>query len=115
MTAADPLPVVRLKAGSRKRFRAGCPWTYSNEIAMDAQAKQIPPGALVRMQAANGEPLGLAMFNPKTLIAARLIGRDIKAAVDAGFIAGRLEAALKLREKIYPGGCYRLIHAEADG
>ena len=115
MTAADPLPVVRLKAGSRKRFRAGCPWTYSNEIAMDAQAKQIPPGALVRLQAANGEPLGLAMFNPKTLIAARLIGRDIKAAVDAGFIAGRLEAALKLREKIYPGGCYRLIHAEADG
>ncbi|HEY4636021.1 MAG TPA: class I SAM-dependent rRNA methyltransferase [Rhodospirillales bacterium] len=115
MTVAQERPVVRLKAGRQKRAKGGHPWVYSNEIEMDAAAKQIPPGAVVRLETASGAPVGAATFNPRTLIAARLIDRDPKAAIDAGFIAGKLEAALKLREKLYPGGCYRLVHAEADG
>jgi 23S rRNA (cytosine1962-C5)-methyltransferase len=115
MTAAQDRPVVRLKAGRQKRAKGGHPWVYSNEIEMDEKAKAIAPGNLVRLETASGAPVGAATFNPRTLIAARLIDRDPKAAVDASFIAGKLAAALRLREKLYPGGCYRLVHAEADG
>lgn len=109
------LPVVRLQPGRHKRAAFGHPWVFSNEIAMDAAAKALPPGGLVRLETANGEALGVAMFNPHPLISARLLSRDAGAAIDADFLAARLQAALDLRERLYPGGCYRLIHAEADG
>ncbi len=108
-------PLVRLMAGRHKRVRTGHPWVYSNEIAMDAAAKKLAPGALVRLEAGNGEPLGVAMFNPRTLIAARMLDRDPSASIDAGFLARKLAAALAVRERLYPGGYYRLVHAEADG
>jgi len=109
------IPTVHLLPGHHKRARFGYPWVYSNEIRMDAEAKKLPRGALVRLQAANGEPLGVATFNPHTLIAARLLSRDPAAVIDEGFIAAKLSAAMALRERLYPGRCYRLIHAEADG
>lgn len=109
------LPVVRLQPGRHKRAAFGHPWVFSNEIAMDAAAKALPPGGLVRLETANGEALGVAMFNPHPLISARLLARATDAAIDAEFLAARLQAALALRERLYPGGCYRLIHAEADG
>ena len=119
MATDDPAtaerPTIRLQPGRHKRARAGHPWVYSNEIAMDADAKKLAPGTLVKLAAASGEPLGVAMFNPHTLIAARLLDRDPAAAIDTAFLARRLRAARDLRERLYPGGFYRLIHAEADG
>jgi 23S rRNA (cytosine1962-C5)-methyltransferase len=109
------LPVVRLQPGRHKRAAFGHPWVFSNEIAMDAAAKALPPGGLVRLETANGEALGVAMFNPHPLISARLLSRDADQHIDADFLAARLRAALALRERLYAGGCYRLIHAEADG
>ena len=109
------LPVVRLQPSRHKRAASGHPWVFSNEIAMDAAAKALPPGGLVRLQTATGDALGVAMFNPHPLISARLLSRDANAAIDADFLAARLRAALELRERLYPGGCYRLVHAEADG
>jgi 23S rRNA (cytosine1962-C5)-methyltransferase len=108
-------PVVRIQPGRHKRAATGHPWVYSNEIAMDAAAKALPPGGLVRIETANGEALGIAMFNPHPLISARILSRDPGAVIDADFLAGRVQAALALREQLYPGGCYRLVHAEADG
>jgi 23S rRNA (cytosine1962-C5)-methyltransferase len=108
-------PTVTLQPGHHKRARFGYPWVYSNEIRMDAEAKALPRGGLVRLQASNGEPLGVATFNPHTLIAARILARDPATVIDETFIAAKLKAALELRERLYPGRCYRLIHAEADG
>ena len=108
-------PTIQLQAGRHKRARAGYPWVYSNEIVMDPAVKKLPPGTLAALVAANGEPLGVAMFNSHTLIAARLLDRDPAAVVDAAFLGRRLAAAMALRERLYPGGFYRLIHAEADG
>jgi 23S rRNA (cytosine1962-C5)-methyltransferase len=109
------LPVVRLQPGRHKRAAMGHPWVFSNEIAMDAAAKALPPGGLVRLETANGEALGVAMFNPHPLISARILARDAGAVIDTGFLADRMKAAVALREQLYPGGCYRLVHAEADG
>jgi 23S rRNA (cytosine1962-C5)-methyltransferase len=109
------LPELRLLPGRHKRVRAGHPWVFSNEIAMDARARALPPGGIVRLVAAGGEFLALAGFNPRTLIAARVLTWRADEPVDRDFLARRLAAALALRERLYPGGFYRLVHAEADG
>ncbi len=108
-------PVIRLQKGRSRRFRAGHPWVFSNEIEMTAEAKALPPGGLVTLMDAGGERLGVASFNPHSLIAARVLDRDAAAVVDAGFVAGRLRRALALRETLFDTPHYRLVHSEADG
>src|SRR2546421_7199048 len=84
-TAAPPS--ISLQPGRHKRVRSGYPWVYSNEIAMDNTAKKLPRGTLVQLLSSNREPLGVAMFNPHTLIAARLLDSDPTAAIDRTFLA----------------------------
>ena len=109
------LPTVRLAPGGHKRAELGSPWIYSNEIRMDKAAKDLAPGSLVRLEAASGKKLGVATFNPHTLVAARLLDRDPERPIDAGFFAEKFAASLALRQRFYPEPFYRLVHAEADG
>lgn len=115
MNEPSQRPTIRLLPGHDKRAGSGHPWVYSNEIAMDAAAKALPPGSLVALATANGKSLGVASFNPHTLIAARILHRDAAIRIDRDFFAARLERALALRHRLYPEPYYRLIHAEADG
>jgi 23S rRNA (cytosine1962-C5)-methyltransferase len=108
-------PVVLLQPGHHRRAAQGHPWIYSNEIAMNNAAKALAPGTLVTVMTAAGEALGVAMFNPHPLISARFLDRDAGRVIDQGFFAARLIAALRVRERLYTGPFYRLIHAEADG
>src|SRR5580704_13691509 len=116
-TDDDPAarPVVTLLAGGHRRAEGGHPWIYSNEVEMDAAAKALAPGGLVTLKRADGRPLGVAMFNPHTLLAARLLDRDVARPIGRRFLARRLDRALKLRERLYRAPYYRLVHAEADG
>jgi 23S rRNA (cytosine1962-C5)-methyltransferase len=108
-------PVVTLLPGGHRRAEGGHPWVYSNEVQMDAAAKAVPPGSLVTLKRADGRPLGVAMFNPHTLLAARLLDRDTARPIGRRFFRRALERALKLRERLYAAPYYRLVHAEADG
>jgi len=112
---ASGRPTVRMLPSRHKRLKGGHPWAFSNEIAMDQAAKAIQPGTPVRLATAAGEPLGTAMFNPRTLIAARLLSRDPDAAVDRHYFQAALERALGLRERLFEAPFYRLVHAEGDG
>ncbi|MEL0143953.1 MAG: class I SAM-dependent methyltransferase, partial [Alphaproteobacteria bacterium] len=111
----NDLPEIRLQAGRHKRARHGHPWVYSNEIEMDAAAKALPPGGLVRLFDASDRPLGVAAFNPHPLISARILSRDPEAAIGRDFLRESLESARALRDALYSAPFYRLIHAEADG
>ena len=115
--ADDPAtrPSIALLAGRHRRAEGGHPWIYSNEIAMDAAAKALAPGSLVTLRRADGSPLGAAMFNPHTLLAARLLDRDTARPIGLRFFARRIGRALKLRERLFDQPYYRLVHAEADG
>ncbi|MDA8233076.1 MAG: class I SAM-dependent rRNA methyltransferase [Magnetospirillum sp.] len=108
-------PVVRLLKGRARRLRAGHPWVFSNEIDMTPEAKALPAGSLVALADAGGEGLGVATFNPHSLIAARMLSRDPACTVDEAFLAGRLSHALALRGALFGEPYYRLIHSEADG
>jgi 23S rRNA (cytosine1962-C5)-methyltransferase len=108
-------PIVTLLAGGHRRAEGGHPWIYSNEVEMDAAARAIAPGSLVTVKRADSRPLGVAMFNPHTLLAGRLLDRDAARPIGRRFLMRRLERALKLRERLYRAPYYRLVHAEADG
>ena len=115
--ADDPKarPALLLQPGHHRRVESGHPWAYSNEVMMDAAAKALAPGTLVSLKSAGGDPLGVATFNPHTLVSARLLDRDVKRRIDAAFFVERLESALTLRRRLYAEPYYRLVHAEADG
>jgi len=117
VSADDPAarPRIALLPGAQRRAEGGHPWIYSNEIAMDAAAKALPPGAIVTLRRADDRPFGVALFNPHTLIAARLLDRDASRPIGKRFLARRIERALRLRERLYTAPYYRLVHAEADG
>jgi 23S rRNA (cytosine1962-C5)-methyltransferase len=107
------LPVIRLKPREGRRVRAGAPWVFSNEIVMDAKAKTLAPGTPVALASDDGSLIGIGYFNPKSLIAVRLLGPpDVE--INTSFIRSRLERALKLRTQFYAAPFYRLIHAEGD-
>ncbi len=104
-----------LLATRSKRAEAGHPWIYSNEVQMDAATHLLPPGTIVTLRRPDGTALGVAMFNPHSLLAARLLDRDPGRTIDRRFFARRLERALRLRDQIFAEPFYRLVHAEADG
>jgi 23S rRNA (cytosine1962-C5)-methyltransferase len=113
--SAAPRPAVAVLPGHQKRALHGHPWIFSNEIQMDADAKALPPGSMVALKTADGRSLGVASFNPHTLVAARLFDRDPQRVVNAEFLAKRLRRALAIRTRLFAAPYYRLIHAEADG
>ncbi len=108
-------PSVGLLPALYKRAEAGHPWIYANEVRMDAAARGLPPGTLVTLRRADGSALGVAMFNPHCLLAARLLDRDAGRPIGGRFLARQLERALRLRERLFDEPYYRLVHAEADG
>lgn len=108
-------PTLRLKPKADKRVRGGHPWIFSNEIAMEGEAKSLPPGCVVRFEAANGEPLGAFLYNRHPLIAARRLSRDPNLVIDGGWFRQVLRRALAIRESLIGKPFYRLVHAEADG
>src|SRR5579884_1839568 len=97
-----------------RRARSGAPWIFSNEIRMDQAAKAIAPGAIVNVRGEDGRDFGTGYFNPKSLIAVRLLAEECDAVIDAEFFAGGIGRALKLCDSLYEKPFYRLVHAEGD-
>jgi 23S rRNA (cytosine1962-C5)-methyltransferase len=108
------LPIIRLRPREGWRVRNGAPWAFSNEIVMDESAKALAPGTLVELAAEDGATIGMGYFNPKSLIAIRLLAKQ-ETKIDAAFFAEKFRHARALREHFYSAPFYRLVHAEGDG
>ena len=108
-------PTLRLNPGQGRRLRAGAPWVFSNEITMKPEYRQMTPGGLVSLEGDDGARFGTFMFNPHSLIAARLLDRDPAANIDVDWLRQRLCSAIVLRERVCDTAFHRLVHAEADG
>jgi len=106
-----PLLIVKPREG--RRARQGAPWLFSNEIVMPA--KGLEPGMMVDVKGDDGQVFGSGFFNPKSLIAVRLLGRDLGLAANEKFFTAHLTRAMALRDRLYPRPFYRLVHAEGDG
>ena len=110
------LPTVRLRPKAEARaIRHGFPWVYADELVTDRRTQGLEPGALAVLEDAERRVLGLVTVNVKSRIIARMLDRDPEAVIDQAWFAVRIKRALDLRERLYAGPFYRLIHAEADG
>src|SRR5687767_3137591 len=110
------VPVLKLKRGEDRRLRAGHLWIFSNEVDTAATPlTAFEPGAAVQVHSDRDQFLGFAYVNPRTLIAARIVGRDPAYPPDGGLIVHRLRVALALRERLYREPFYRLVFGESDG
>ena len=113
--AMDAVP-LKLKANEERRLRAGHCWIYSNEIDTRATPlKGMPPGAPVEIFSARDKRLGSGYVNPHSLIAARLVSRDLRHPLSGSLIVHRLKVALALRQRLYEKPYYRLLFGESDG
>jgi 23S rRNA (cytosine1962-C5)-methyltransferase len=81
---------------------------------MRPEYRQMPPGAVVRLEGDDGARFGAFMFNPHSLIAARRLDRDPEAQIDKAWVQGRLGEAMTLRQSVCDTPFHRLVHAEAD-
>jgi len=110
--AGATMPRLLLRRNQDRRVRGGHPWVFSNEVETVEGAPQ--DGDLVEVCDPRGAFLGIATWNRRSLICARVItrGRD---PIDADFFARRIERALRLRERVAPGlDTLRVVHSEAD-
>ena len=81
---------------------------------MRPEYRRLEPGTLVRLEGDDGVRFGIAMFNPHSLIAARVLDRDPDAEIDVGWMRTRLSEAIALRARLCDAPYHRLVHAEAD-
>jgi len=104
---------LTLKPGEERRLLAGHAWVFSNEL--QALPATVEPGTLALLHTSRGRCLGVGFFNPKSLIAFRLLSRE-PAPVDAGFFKDRLERCLYVRRRhLGKAVSFRAVFGEADG
>lgn len=109
------LPPLMLKPQEERRLQAGHLWIFSNEVNVAATPlTAFEPGAQVQVRSHNDRFLGYGYVNPRTLISARLLGRDPAYPPGKSLLVHRLRVALALRERLYATPFYRLAFGEAD-
>ena len=105
---------LTLRRGHDRRVRGGHPWIFSNEVeGLDGPAE---PGTAVSVFAADGQFLGTAYYNSRSLIAARILSRKAESIDTPEFFVGHLRQALNYRLRLCGDlPALRLVHGEADG
>jgi len=113
--AAADLPCLRLKPHEERRLQAGHLWVFSNEVDVAATPlTAFEPGQCVQVRSSRDRFIGYAYVNPRTLIAARLLGRDPVHPPGRPLLVHRLKVALSLRERVCREPFYRLAFGESD-
>ena len=104
---------VKLKRGADRRLKGGHPWVFSNEIG--EWSGEGEPGASVQVHGADGAYLGSGYYNPRSLIAIRILSRRREDMDSPLLYRDRIERALQYRQALYPGlSTYRAVFGEAD-
>jgi 23S rRNA (cytosine1962-C5)-methyltransferase len=105
----------RLRPGLDRRFKAGHPWVYSNELS--ESPKGIEPGEAIELRDQAGKFLARGYGHPGSLIAFRTVSRDEAEAepLSRKGLLERLKTARRFRESLgFANTSYRLCFAEAD-
>ncbi|MBF6569097.1 MAG: class I SAM-dependent rRNA methyltransferase [Candidatus Binataceae bacterium] len=112
---------IFLRRGKDGPVRGGNPWIFSQAIER-REPSGLPIGAAVEVLDASGAAIGVGHFNPNTTIAVRmLLWRNGAESADSDdldrVIAGRIERALRMRQRTIGGdtNCYRLVNGDGDG
>lgn len=115
---ADPAGIaeLRLKRGEDRRLSAGHLWVFSNEVdTARTPLTAFRAGELCRIVSDRDKFLGYGYVNPRSLISARILGRDPDFLPGKSLFVHRLQVALSLRRALYERPFYRLVYGESDG
>ncbi len=104
-------PFVKLKPKEDLRIQGGHLWVFSNEISK-VEGEPMA-GDVVEVLSAKNSSLGFGFFNPKTLIAVRIISKGFVEPKKEFFIE-RFQSALSLRNSFFKTPFYRLVYGESD-
>ncbi len=107
-------PLVSLKPHREEPLLHGHLWIFSG--ALQQVPRDVEPGGLVEVRAADGRFIGRGYYHPHTDIAIRLL-TTLDEPVDADLLRRRLRRAQRLRRVFDPRttDLYRLVHSEGDG
>ena len=112
-------PSLKLRANAKARVLTGHPWVFANEV--EALLPGEHDGEVVECRDRAGRLLGTGIYNGKSQIVWRRLGRD-RVTLDAAYIRRALERALARRgldgdaaDSRAPGEkCRRLVWSESD-
>ncbi|MGA2090858.1 MAG: class I SAM-dependent rRNA methyltransferase [Endomicrobiales bacterium] len=104
---------ITLKFNEDRRIRAGHLWVFSNEIKLIEGQPAV--GDIVEVHSVGGEFLGTGFYNPRSLLAVRILSR-VRRDIDQAFFKEKIAAALAYRAALYPSfESIRLVFGESDG
>lgn len=105
------MDAVVLTAGNHRVFY-GAPWIFRTEVASaDAQ-----PGSVVMVTTPKGRVVGQGFYNPRSMIAVRMVWFGAGGRVDGSLWRHRVIQALAWRRRLAADRqAFRVIHSEADG
>ena len=102
---------VRLSSRGVARLQARHPWVYRSDIV---EAKDVLPGATVRVLDSRGKFLGTALYSSSSQIAIRMISHGSVGDLP-GLVAERIGAAIGYRKELVRNtDAYRIVFSEAD-
>jgi 23S rRNA (cytosine1962-C5)-methyltransferase len=101
---------IQIDKSGEESIVSGHLWVFSNQIMR--RPSGLPDGELVEAVNEKGRSYGIGTFNPKSLIAFRLLSRT-KEHIDQAFFARRIDEALKLRNGQF-GNSFRVVNSESD-
>jgi 23S rRNA (cytosine1962-C5)-methyltransferase len=102
-------PVVVSRKGEA-RILQGHPWVFRTDVV---RARDVPPGAVVRVIGPQGRPLGFAFFSDRSEIRIRMVGRG--ETLPTAYLRERLQSAIDWRGSVAPQApACRLVHGEGD-
>ena len=107
---------IHLQPGREKSLLRRHPWIF--EGAVREKNVALAPGETVLVCDAKDTPLAVGAWSPASQLRIRVWSFDPAEVIDGDFFRRRINAAVKLREKLgflAPDGGCRLIYSESDG
>ncbi len=101
-----------LHKNKEQRVYSGHPWVFRSDIAR--LEGDCADGDVVRVQSERGAFVAMAVYNPRSQIALRVLSRR-EEPIDRGFIFGRVKRALNYRRTFADLRSCRLLFSESDG
>src|SRR5437870_13572075 len=109
----NDIPIIRLKIARRSSH----PWIFQKMV--EKPAKRLPSGSVVDIVDRDNQWVGRGFYNGHSRISLRVLTTDANEAVEDGFLAKRIAAAVALRRDGLGldalTDAYRLVHSAGDG
>jgi 23S rRNA (cytosine1962-C5)-methyltransferase len=106
---------IHLKAGRDKSVKRRHPWIFSGAVERVDGSPGTGETVLVK---ANGQPVAVAAWSPKSQICARVWSFDCSLVVDRKFFQEKIGRAVAMRASLPASrhsNALRLVHGESDG